>query len=206
MRENCNGAAVCRVDSSNNAKAVGKWDRSVTARSDGTALELKLAPENGCTVVFNVMCDRDATSDALSFLEETGHCNIRYLFSSLIGYIHFASRFQWYTNQTCTGENVSLKSEKGAHVGLWFFLIILISGSAFFIWKKGAPIVDSVRGRFRTISVTLLAWFLYFLINTISTINWQTTTKTAMTYFLKLKTSTTRSSRSFQTRWWIVRR
>jgi hypothetical protein len=84
MRENCNGAAVCRVDSSKNAKAVGRWDRSVTARSDGTALELKLAPENGCTVIFNIMCDRDATSDALSFLEETGYCNIRYLFSSLI--------------------------------------------------------------------------------------------------------------------------
>ncbi|CBY39018.1 unnamed protein product, partial [Oikopleura dioica] len=142
IRENCNGAAVCRIDSSKNGKAVGKWDRSVTARSDGTALELKLAPENGCTVIFNIMCDRDATSDALSFLEETIHCNIR---------------FQWYTNQTCTGENVSLKSEKGTHVGLWFFLITLISGSTFFLWKKGAPIVDSVRSRFRTISYNQLA-------------------------------------------------
>ncbi|CBY15890.1 unnamed protein product [Oikopleura dioica] len=88
------------------------------------------------------MCDRDATSDDLSFLEETIHCNIR---------------FQWYTNQTCTGENVSLKSEKGTHVGLWFFLITLISGSTFFLWKKGAPIVDSVRSRFRTISYNQLA-------------------------------------------------
>ena len=76
MRQACNGAAVCRIGGSD-GKTVGKWDRSVTARSDGSVLELKLAPQQGCTVVFNVMCDRDATVDSLSFLEETSHCNIR---------------------------------------------------------------------------------------------------------------------------------
>ena len=76
IRQACNGAAVCRIGGSD-GKTVGKWDRSVTARSDGSVLELKLAPQQGCTVVFNVMCDRDATVDSLSFLEETSHCNIR---------------------------------------------------------------------------------------------------------------------------------